>query len=615
MRKVLLLLLTLALFVQPATAAASSWPAFGKDQTRERKAENQRTQPPLYKKWEVKNIGWSISSPVTDGTYIYHVAGGYLYKIPLNLNFYDNPMSANQFLDQGVSRIQISNNPHVASHPTYDPVTERLYVGTGDDRVAKINPLSMRIERWYSTGNRVVAAPTVLGDDLIAYSTGNRARLFLAKGIERHVVNMGAAPAEITGTLAVKETSEGPIIFVPITYRGINRAGYVDAFRVIDNGSGKVPSIQYVWPRPFRTDNGVAASIVYDEERNRIYFSDKSGTVYAVNARNGKQVWKNTTYRHASSSTTLVNNSPALHDNTLVIPYRYQGGRNRGQIVAFDVRNGKELWTRTSAGQTRGSGKYQGEISAAPVITVQGNSKIVVYGNTQGVLRAVKLSNGKPVPVARDGTGERYSVRYEGGSPGSIFQGQGIATEIMMANGHIVFGANRGARPNNRGTNGTLYAYSTEDFWFMMPVNLTGRVHSQEKIPQYAALPVYFGPWNTGTEDIEEPFSVRLYVNDVMVKEKRFDRLESGEIIGEWTTVPSVAATDSLGKKEIRLEVDYYDEIDEPIKSDNTLYRYYEVVPGEPPKCPEGRWENGKCVKRWTEHYIHENRTRAVLIK
>ncbi|GGK34862.1 hypothetical protein GCM10010965_29770 [Caldalkalibacillus thermarum] len=622
MKRISLFVLALLVFLQPLAVEASNWPAFGRDDTRQRTAVDQKAMPPLYKKWEVENIGWSISSPVTDGTYIYHVAGGFLYKIPLNLNFYDQPLTVSSFLRQRginneqVQRVRISDNPHVASHPTYDPIRNRIYVGTGDNRVARINPSTMRIERWFSAGARVVAAPTVLGEDLLVYSTGERARLFLAKHDQRDFINYGDSPAEITGTVAVKQTSRGPIIFVPINYRGQNRPGFVDAIRVIDRGRGRAPGFEFVWSRPFRTDNGVAASIVYDERRDRIYFADKSGAVYAVNASTGRQVWKNTRYRHSSSATTMVNNSPALYGDTLVIPYRYQGGRNRGMIAAFNVTNGQVRWARTSAGEPLSTGNYQGEISSAPVIIVQGNQRIVLFGNTRGVLRAVNLSNGQARPVARQGNRDLMSVRFEGGRPESIYQGQGIATEIMVANGHIVFGANDGATPNRSGNNGNLYAFSTEDFPFMMPLSLTGRVHAQETIPQGAPLPVYFGPWNIGTRDINQPFSVRLYVNNVMVREERYNRLRSGELIGQWITVPAQVATPSRGKKEIRLEVDVRNEVDEPVRSDNIIRRYYEVTPAIPINCPEGfNWEGDRCVKRWTEHRITDRQTRAIRVR
>lgn len=453
-----ILILVILMIFSPMTTSASSWSTFGKDQYRTREAVNQFVKPEIVPKWDVKNIGWSISQPVVGNGHIYHQAGGYLYKIPLDMPFQKGLMTTNKFLNQGAERTKISNDYHAASHPVYDDQTNSIYVGTGENRIRKIDPDTLNVEYDYKKGGRLVNAPAVLGENLMAYGDG-KANLYIFKGLNRQQIRLGSSPMEVTGTFAVKD-GKNPIIYVPVNYKGINHEGFVDAFKVIDNGSGKAPSYKPVWSKPFKTKNGVSTSVVYDDKKNRIYFADKSGNIYAVNAKNGKQVWRNTTYSSYSSHITLVNNSPALSGNTLVVPFRYMNGRNKGMIVAFNKNTGKAKWKRTSAGKK--SGSYKGEIANAPAISKDGNGRSTIYvGNTEGQLRAYDLNNGKPKYITEKNGKKRKVLNALKGTGASYYQGAGLATELLISDEHLVFGANSSETPNASGTNGRLYAYST----------------------------------------------------------------------------------------------------------------------------------------------------------
>jgi len=616
-RKSLIILLLLGMIAIPITTFAqeSSWPTFSKDQQRTGESIKQVTQPPLYLKWTAKNIGWSISQPIVVGNYIYHQAGGYLYKIPLNLPFDRKSYTTKSFLSKGVKRVKISNDYNARSHPVYDSKTNRLYVGTGDYRIRRINPSTMKIEVSYDADGRLVDAPTLLGKELIAYGTSS-ATLYIRKAnyVLRHKLSNDSSMV-ITGTFAVKE-SKNPIIFIPINYRGQNRSGFVDAYRIIDNGNGKAPSYKYVWSKPFKTDNGVPTSAVYDKSKDRVYFTDKSGAVYAVNASTGKLVWKNTTYRSKSSATTLINNSPALSGNTLVVPFRYQDGRNHGMIAAFDTRNGKLLWARTSSGNNRKTTKkYDGEIATNPVIDKPGSGvPIVLIGTTTGKLRAFRLDNGEPIYITENNGKKQYVVKAVTGGKGSIYQGQGLATEITVASGHIIFGANTSATPNSKGTNGTLYAYSTPWAYSSNTTDLSGRLSIVSETTQGVPLKVYYTPTNIGTKNVTHTFSTRLYVNGIMVEERDFKRLNVGQETGIWVEVPSSIATKSAGTYEAKLVVDYYDQITEAVEDNNIITTTYKVR-ASTPKCPNGgTWNGTECVKEWTQTEIKHG-ARAILIR
>ncbi|MFD1363106.1 outer membrane protein assembly factor BamB family protein [Lentibacillus salinarum] len=611
-------LLVLMMVLLPLSiSASSSWSTFGKDQERTREAVGQSTQPPLYLKWQTPNIGWSISQPIVANEHIFHQAGGYLYKIPLDIPFTGGNLSVESLLNNGTKRVKISNDYHATSHPVYDAETNSIYVGTGDNRIRKVNPKTLEITKSINAYARLVSAPTTVGNELIAYGTGE-AHLYLNKNNETTLLDLGSnSSMEITGTFGVKG-GENPIIFVPVSYKYTNRSAFVDAYRIIDNGPGNEPSYEFVWSQPFQTDNGVSASVTYDEAEDHLYFADKSGTVYAVDASTGKQVWKNTTYASSSTGTTLVNNSPALSGDTLVVPYRYQNGRETGMIAAIDTDSGNVKWTRTSSGDKRSSGNFDGEIANAPTISTDGDgNSIVLIGTTEGNLRIFDLNSGEPHYITEENGRQQYALDALSGSGSSYYQGAGLATEILVADGHIVFGANTSAQPNASGTNGTLYAYSTpwtEDFG-----DLTGRLRVQDKIQQGLPLRVFSATVLDGLESIETPFSTRLYVDGVMVDEQRFeDGFAAEDTRGGWTTVPPEIATDEVGTFPVRLVVDYYDEVDDDIdmvKENNIIRDTYEVVPPEPPECGgDSEWNGDECVREWTEHHVGEKPTRAILI-
>ncbi|MFD1362726.1 outer membrane protein assembly factor BamB family protein [Lentibacillus salinarum] len=611
-----LFLLALFMVLLPVSiSASSSWPTLSKDQQRTHEAVAQHTQPPLYLKWQIPNIGWSISQPIVANGYIFHQAGGYLYKIPSDMPFSGEDLSVGSLLDKGAERVKISNDYHATSHPVYDTKTDSIYVGTGDDRIRKINPNTLNNERTYRAGARLVNAPTMLGEELIAFGNGDAVLKFF-KGSKGQPIRLGSSPMEITGTPAVKE-GNNPIIFVPVSYQHLNREGFVDAFRVIDNGFGEAPSIQPVWSQPFTTDNGVSTTPVYDEGDDRVYFADKSGTVYAVDASTGEQIWKNEKYSSYSAHITLVNNSPALSGDTLVVPFRYQDYRETGMVAAFDEDNGNVKWTRTSSGDPRSSGNFDGEIANDPTINTDGNgNSIVMVGTTNGQLRSYDLETGEPHFITKEDGDKKYVLNAIDGSGSSYYQGEGLATEVMIADGHIVFGANTSAEPNSSGTNGTLYAYSTPWEDDHPSKDLSGDLVVPDEVERTLPLRIFNTPTNIGTETISESFSTKLYVNGSLVEIREFNSLKPDERKGEWTKTDAYFATSQKGEYEVKLVVDAYDEIDEAIETNNVITETYTVTGAPSINCPgEYSWDGDKCVKTWTQHEVKKDRVNPVLIR
>ena len=86
--------------------------------------------------------------------------------------------------------------------------------------------------------------------------------------------------------------------------------------------------------------------------RPLVYFGDTAGTVYAVNLRDGRLVWKRKADLHPA---TIITGTPTLHAGTLYIPVSsleeafatspgYACCNFRGSILAVDARSGRQKW-------------------------------------------------------------------------------------------------------------------------------------------------------------------------------------------------------------------------------------------------------------------------------
>lgn len=436
-------------------AANTQWHHFGGNKERQRLTDDGHTRPPLYFKWRMR-LGWSISQPIYHDGFFYHIAGGKVYKIPEDMGFHSEGTPAsrimNDFYDKGGIVRHITNRYEARSHPAYDPATDTLYVGMGNSRVYALNPRTLSIRGGIQThAERLVSAPTILPNGTMAIASDDaRVRIYkdLHKGAKNsYVIHdfRGSDPKiTITGSPAVN----GNRLFVPITFAGKDKAGYVVALDVKTSGSRPDTSVAWI----FRTKNGVAASTVYKD--GRVYFADKSGAVYAVNAKNGRKIWENTSRYASSSGTTLVNNSPAVVGNYIVIPYRYFKSRGNGRIVALDIRNGREYWSY-NPGE---------EIADAPTLIKDSRtSYYVLFGTVDGHLHTRDLFNGGSRTITYDSNGNRQpKIRVVRTERGSIYQGRGLSTEILPAGQHLLIGGNYGNWPNEseNGMNGNLYAYA-----------------------------------------------------------------------------------------------------------------------------------------------------------
>lgn len=447
-------LLVLSTFPFEVLAANSTWYNFGQTRKRERITDDGMTKPPLYYKWAM-NLGWSISQPIHVGDFFYHFAGGIIFKIPINMDFHPKGEAEStiyqDFISKGGKSRFLTSNYEGRSQLSYSVAYDTLFVGTGNDRVYALDPVTLKSKGWIQTsGGRLVSAPTPIVNGTLAIADAN-ANLRLYKDLYKGVTNKstivsfrdGDSSITITGSPAVHDNR----MFIPITYSAKNKEGRVVAIDV--SKSGSKPSVSLAWQ--FKTRNGVATSTVYRD--GVVYFSDKSGGMYAVNANNGKLIWQNQQHQTGNNTVTLVNNSPSIVGNYIVVPYRYMNGRGSGRIVAFDARNGSTRWVHNPGV----------EVANSPTIIRESrNDYYVLFGTTDGYLHVLDLFTGNRRTITHDYNGKpQQKVRVVSSSgEGSFFPGMGLATETMPAAQHLLVGGNSGSLPNSSGTNGYLFAYS-----------------------------------------------------------------------------------------------------------------------------------------------------------
>lgn len=111
-----------------------------------------------------------------------------------------------------------------------------------------------------------------------------------------------------------------------------------------------------------------------------LYFGDFAANLYAVNAQNGKLIWKKSVKDHPA---TTVTGSPTLHDGRLYVPMSstevinamngdYACCTFRGGVTAINARDGKLLWRMYSTDEPKETGRNRNGVanfgpSGAPV--------------------------------------------------------------------------------------------------------------------------------------------------------------------------------------------------------------------------------------------------------
>ena len=97
---------------------------------------------------------------------------------------------------------------------------------------------------------------------------------------------------------------------------------------------------------------GVRAGLVIDDKASTVFFGDLAANVYAVDANNGKVIWKSKVDSHPLAR---ISGGLKLHDGLIYIPIssreesmagdpRYPCCRFQGSVVALQQNNGTQAW-------------------------------------------------------------------------------------------------------------------------------------------------------------------------------------------------------------------------------------------------------------------------------
>jgi hypothetical protein len=521
-------------------ASGADWIETGKDKYRTRMVNDSDLKPPIMYKASF-DLGWSVSQAIAVGDYFYILAsvpdnnnffklprGTYLYRIPVDFKFQQGLSYYEQLADltsKGANYVKISSSYIQSfSHPTYDPVGDKFYVGVGE-RIYVVDRSPFGLEgAYFDTNARLTGSPMMVGNDLFIIGTStsdtNGGKVYLIKGLgtgnpsqvtfyKANISNVQSA--EITSTTAITST----VFAMGLNYRDSVAEGLVRAFRAIDNGFGQKPQIVGYWSEAYVTNTGVAAHMTF--YGGDLIAAAKYGTVYSFNAYTGSVNWTT-----SIPGVTLINNGAATDGTSIYIPVR-----RPGKIVKIRLSNGAIEWT-AQQGRTKSGNKVDSDVKTGYDVGndvtfwfAPNGQRIVFYGDTAGQLIFLD-SNGNRVNVAidKDGSGiTRSSIKGSDVKSGQYWetQGTGLATELLLAKKHLVFGV------NTTSTMGEIWFYSVGiiDDVYVASVQ-GGKYMTGQNV--LTAVTIGSKQFSAGTR---APY-VRLYVDGKLVGERRMS-LQPGE--------------------------------------------------------------------------------------
>lgn len=532
------------------------------------------------------DLGWSASDNIAVGNYIYLLttipeskagsgnffqlpAGVYFYRIPVDFKFQGNLSDAElraDLLEKGAKVVRLQGPAINHSHATYNPSNGTFYIGVGTYVYAVREDDLYRYPNRVETGSRLTAAPVVVGNDLIAVATstdenglGTNGDLFTVKGLltgnPRILLNKlsNHPTAEIstpTGIVALND------LLIPLNYRDSPKIGSVGKFSVYDNGFGAVPTISKGWQT--NTNVGVPAPVNYYE--GYVYAAAKYGRIYKINASTGQRVWVS-----AITDVELINNTMTLDGTHLYVPVR-----RPGKMVKINMATGNQVWEIGAGMQANGSmvdpGIHSGkDIANDPVLWhTTDNREILFYGTTAGQL-IFKTVDGYRTDVALDhqtGKVELSSITGSNVSSGQYWetQGTGISTGTVLAKNHLVFGV------NTTSTFGEMLFYSVGIADDMYVKSVEGGTY-QGKQDVITDVVVGSKDFSSG---LRVPI-VRLYVDGVLVGEKRIDLLPGEEKTVKFTW----QVKDNISDGQITATINIPPEFVETDMDNNTMTTEY----------------------------------------
>ena len=362
MRKLIIILLALALL---------SAPAFAADWTQSR-ADAQHTshttdilQPPLTLDWKINVNGTVVVSPI--------IANGTVYAVNYDTGTVfalDDRTGAQQWKFQARSGT-IESTPAVSNGS--------VFVGSDDGNVYKVDAASGRMIWQSSLYSSMYSSPLVY-DGRIYLGTNGGAFYALDEGTGNHVWSLSnvtqSSPAAWDGKIY-----EGTYGYVDTakTLAGFSASQSVvqhGMFYALDGSTGAV-----VWSYDMGNDYIHSSPSVYN---GTVFVAAHNGTLYAFDAGTGRVKW---TYDLGYESDASPSIDPAT--GTVFI------GSFGGHIFALDAGSGSVKWVSA----------YYGPIYASSAVS--GN---VLYGATQdGILFALSVADGSGLWTYNTGASEVFA--------------------------------------------------------------------------------------------------------------------------------------------------------------------------------------------------------------
>jgi polyvinyl alcohol dehydrogenase (cytochrome) len=193
----------------------------------------------------------------------------------------------------------------------------------------------------------------------------------------------------------------------------------------------------------FLAAGGVRTAPVFGPSGGRptLWFGDMKGNVYAIDAHDGRQIWKVNLDPHLAARIT---GSPVLHNGVLYVPVssveeaiasaaNYECCTFRGSVAALDARTGRKLWqtytiaqaprrTRRNSAGTQLWGPAGGGVWGTPLIDAEQGALYVGTGDsysspapaTTDAVMAFNLKTGVVLWVAQDLPNDAWIVGCNG---------------------------------------------------------------------------------------------------------------------------------------------------------------------------------------------------------
>jgi outer membrane protein assembly factor BamB len=244
----------------------------------------------------------------------------------------------------------VNLNSPVTSPPAYAGV---VAVGTADGRVVFIS--SAGRETWkFQTENAVISAPYVVGNLCLVGSTDNRVYLLDWKAKRRLGRPLQFSSDVVLGPIPMGRrylvgTASGQVHVIKVDASGSSKR-----LRKAKGRNGRVIS----FGKPSRQRRPVVGMVVAQINGRRVLFYSVGRNLVAVDVDNPTaEVWKKPFYSPGGRVT-----APTLHPDETII---YVGGGRSGLLFAIDTRTGKDLWRFATPRDDKNS---RSPITTAPFI-------------------------------------------------------------------------------------------------------------------------------------------------------------------------------------------------------------------------------------------------------